>query len=102
MFRLKAIRASRCIFFLLLVYGCSTTPLRSITMNELEGLKIKKYFNIDNSLEEILEHINREGEVIIEAVSKKQRGVKEKPFYIKIMATPEGLATELFPREPTD
>ena len=87
---------------LLVVSACSTAPVRPSTMNDLEGLKLKKFFKIDNSLEEILEYINREGEVVIEAVSKRRRGVKEQTFYIKIMATSEGLETELFPRESTD
>ena len=85
-----------------MLFACSTAPVRPATMNDLEGLKLKKFFKIDNSLEQILGYINREGEVVIEAVSKRRRGVKEKPFYIKIMATSEGLETELFPRESPD
>ena len=87
---------------LLTLFACSTTPVRPATMNDLEGLRLNKYFKIDNSLEEILEHVNREGEVVIEALSKKRRGIKAKPYYIKIMATSGGLETQLFPREPTD
>ena len=87
---------------LLTLFACSTAPVRPSTMNDLEGLRLNKYFKVDNSLEEILEHINREGEVVIEATSKKRRGVKAKPYYIKIMATSGGLETQLFPREPTD
>lgn len=87
---------------ILILFACSTAPLKQATMDELKGLKLNRYFTIDNSLEEILEHINRTGEVIIEATSKKKRGVKAKPYYIKIMATSIGLETNLFPREPTD
>ena len=100
--RLNTIRNSICIILLLIVSACSTVPVKSVSMNDLEGLRLNKFFKIDNSLEEILEHINREGEVVIEAVSKKSRGIKAKPYYIKIMATSEGLKTQLFPREPTD
>lgn len=81
---------------LLVLFACSTAPVKPLTMLELEGLRLDKYFKIDNSLEEILEHINREGEVTIEAVTKKRRGKKTQPLYIKIMATSSGLKTELF------
>ena len=91
-----------CLAVLLMLSACSTALVRPSTMDELKGLRLKKFFKIDNSLEEILEYINKEGEVVIEAVSKKKRGIKAKPFYIKIMATSGGLKTELFPREPTD
>ncbi|MDT8318817.1 MAG: hypothetical protein RQ824_12645 [bacterium] len=91
-----------CMALLLILSACSTTPSRPATMNDLEGLKLDKFFKIDNSLKEILEHINRNGEVIIEAVSKRQRGVQEKPYYIKIMATSEGLETKIFPIESSN
>ena len=87
---------------ILILFACSTTPLKQATMNDLKGLKLNRYFTIDNSLEEILEHINKDGEVVIEAVSKRKRGVQAKPYYIKIMATSTGLKTDLFPRESTD
>lgn len=77
-------------------------PAKPVSMYELEGLRLNKYFKIDNSLEEILDYINKEGEVVIEVVSKRRRGVREKPFYIKIMATSTGLETKLFPREAAD
>ena len=83
----------------LILSACSTTPAKPIIISDLEALKLDKFFTIDNSLEVILDHINRDGEVIIEAVSKKRRGIKKRPFYIKIMATPEGLNTEIFPIE---
>lgn len=86
----------------LILLACSTAPIRPSTIFELEALKLEKYFKIDNSLEEILGHINREGEVIIEAVSKRRRGVKAKLYYIKIMATPEGLETRFFPIESSE
>jgi hypothetical protein len=85
-----------------MVAACSTAPVKPVTMNDLSALKLNKYFKVDNSLEEILGHINKEGEVIIEAVSKKRRGVKAKPYYIKIMATSTGLQTRMFPRELAD
>lgn len=86
----------------LILSACSTAPIRPSTINDLKVLKLDKFFTIDNSLEEILEHINRDGEVIIEAVSKRRRGIKKRPFYIKIMARPEGLEADIFPRESTD
>lgn len=83
----------------LIASACSTIPTRQATIGDLEELKLDKYFNIDNSLKEILDHLNKNGEVVIEGVSKKTKTMKSKPLYIKIMATTEGLKTSIFPRE---
>lgn len=83
------------IFQVILLTACSMAPLRPVTMKEYDNLKISNYFNCTNSTEEILEYINREGEVIIECIRKMPPNI---PFYLKIMATPDGLHVDAAPK----
>lgn len=93
---MKFFRAFFPILSILAILSCAIPPERRITRDEFDRLRIANFFDIENSPEEILEYLNRDGQVVFEAWSK---GKERKPYYIKIMATPEGPEVNAYPRE---
>ncbi len=71
-------------------WGCSLPPEKPVT--ETEILPMFKAFEFEESPEEVLAVLNKEGEVTIPA---KYRG---RPYYVKILATSRGLVVEYYPR----
>ncbi len=76
--------------------SCSMPPTRTVTVEEFRRLKLTTFFDIENSPEEIVEHLNRDGEVVFEGRSREGAG---KSYYIRVMATPDGLRFRTFPVE---
>jgi hypothetical protein len=74
---------------ILLVAGCSIPPDRPVTRQELMATRIYSYYVIEDSPEMILNALNRDGEVVIEA--KRNVPGKDYPVHIKLLATTEGL-----------
>ena len=83
--------ASTCFFVLFFVAGCSVTPERLVTRQELYKTNVFREFTIKDSPESVLATLNREGEVVLEG---KSRFGDE--FFIKILATNIGLKIRLY------
>lgn len=82
--RLRAFMAV--IILLSVLIGCSLPPERPVTESEL--MPLFKAFEFEESPEEVLAVLNKEGEVTIPA---KWRG---RFYWIKILATSKGLVVE--------
>ncbi len=83
--------ASCCFFILLLSAGCSITPEKPVTRQELYKTSVFSEFTIKDSPESVLATLNREGEVVLEG---KSRFGDE--YFIKILATNAGLKIRLY------
>lgn len=75
---------------LLIPIGCSLPPERPVAESEL--MPLFKAFEFEESPEEVLAVLNKEGEVTI---AGKYRG---RPYWIKVLATSRGLVIEYYPR----
>jgi hypothetical protein len=75
---------------LLIPIACSLPPERPVT--EAEIMPLFKAFEFEESPEEVLAVLNKEGEVTI---AGKYRG---RPYWIKVLATSRGLVVEYYPR----
>lgn len=76
---------------LLIPIGCSLPPERPVAESEL--MPLFKAFEFEESPEEVLAVLNKEGEVTI---AGKYRG---RPYWIKVLATSRGLVIEYYPRK---
>lgn len=68
-----------------LLAACSLPPEKPVTKGELLKTGLYRNFRIKESPESVLAAINRDGEVVLDAV------YKGKPLFVKIMATNKGL-----------
>ena len=73
----------------ILCAACSLAPEMPVTREMLMKTKIYTQYSIDESPEEVVEAINKDGEAIL-AVKRSIRG-KDFPMHLKILATSEGL-----------
>jgi hypothetical protein len=87
---MQKIRAFMLAVTLLVPIGCSLPPERPITESEI--MPLFKAFEFEESPEEVLAVLNKEGEVTI---AGKYRG---RPYWIKVLATSRGLVIEYYPR----
>ena len=69
--------------------ACSLPPDRPVTRKALLDTRIYTTYTIAESPEQVLNALNAEGEVILEA--KRRVGNREYPVHVKILATTEGL-----------
>ncbi len=75
-----------------LLLACSLPPDTPVTRKELGQSGIYRTYKIEESPEEVLNALNMEGEVVL-------RGhYLDRPVYIKILATSEGLEVTAFDR----
>jgi len=75
-----------------LLLACSLPPDKPVTRKELGQSGIYRTYKIEESPEEVLNALNMEGEVVL-------RGqYMERPVYIKILATSDGLEITAFDR----
>ena len=74
---------------LLMLAACSLPPERPVTRNELMRTPVYQKYVIQESPEEVVNALNRDGEVILE--SKRNIPGKNIPVHVKILATSEGL-----------
>lgn len=70
---------------LLIVSACSLPPERLVTKEELYKTGIYNMYTIKESPDRVLAALNSEGEVVLEVLLRKE------PYYVKILATTEGL-----------
>lgn len=83
-----------CLFLgtLALLVACALPPERLVTKQQLYQTQIYSYYTIKDSPESVLNAINTEGEVVLEAK------YKDTPVYVKILATSSGLQVTVFER----
>jgi hypothetical protein len=75
-----------------LLLGCSLPPDKPVTRKELGQSGIYRTYKIEESPEEVLNALNMEGEVVL-------RGkYRDRPVYIKVLATSDGLEVTSFDR----
>lgn len=77
------------VFSLLLLAACSLPPEKPVTREELMRTRIYNQYIIEESPEEVLNALNREGEVILDA--KRNVPGRNYPVHVKLLATSEGL-----------
>jgi hypothetical protein len=77
------------LLLLLLLVACSLPPEKPVTRNELMQSRIYNQFIVEESPEEVLDALNRNGEVILDA--KRNIPGKDYPVHLKVLATSEGL-----------
>ena len=83
-----------CLLILLfaLFSACALPPEHPVTKEQLYQTQIYTYYTIKDSPESVLNAINKEGEVVLEAK------YKDTPVYLKILATSRGLRITVFER----
>lgn len=77
------------LLLLLACTACSLTPETPITREQLMKTRIYTTFVINESPDEVLDALNKYGEVIIEA--KRTANGKEYPVHVKLLATSQGM-----------
>ena len=88
---MRIIFESTCLFLLLFVAGCSISPEKPVSRQDLYKTNIFCEFTIKDSPESVLATLNREGEVILEG---KTRFGEE--YFIKLLATNSGLKVRFY------
>ena len=84
------------VLYLLFISACSMPPTRKVSMLEFKKLKLSSFFILENKPEQILEELNKNGEVILPARAKNR---SRDPYYIRILATPSGPVVSRFPMD---
>ncbi|PLY04451.1 MAG: hypothetical protein C0624_05780 [Desulfuromonas sp.] len=84
------------IFCTLFFVACSLPPEKPITIDELMATKVFRVYKIEESPEDVLRVLNRDGEVIV-AGERIIRGEKL-PVYVKILATTKGMEVSDYER----
>lgn len=74
---------------ILLLVACSLPPERPVTREALMKTKIYSTYVIEESPDEVLEALNKRGEVVLE--TKRSIRGKDYPAHVKILATSDGL-----------
>ena len=74
---------------LLLLTACSLPPETPVTRDDLMRTTVYRKYVIQESPEEVVHALNKDGEVILE--SKRNIPGKNIPVHVKILATSEGL-----------
>lgn len=77
------------LFLFVFFFGCSVAPEKPVTRQELMRTQIYQRYLIEDSPEEVLDALNREGEVMLKA--HVRAGGKEVPIWVKVLATREGI-----------
>ena len=78
------------LFFLLIACAaCSIAPERPFTKSQLQMTGLYTYYTINDSPESVLAAINREGEVVLDAM------YRTRPVWIKILGKSEGLTVNI-------
>jgi len=74
---------------LTLLVGCSLPPEKPLTIDELMATKVFRVYKIQDSPEDVLRTLNRDGEAIV----KGERTVRREqiPVWVKILATKDGI-----------
>ncbi len=73
----------------LLLAACSLPPETPLTRADLMRTRVYTMYIIEESPEQVLNALNAEGEVILE--SKRKLSGKDRPVYLKLLATSDGI-----------
>lgn len=76
------------VMLLVIVAGCSLGPERPFTRQDIFKTNVFNYFTIKESPDAVLAQLNKEGEVVVEGVDKKN-----KAYFIKIISSGKELKT---------
>lgn len=90
------VKACLCLLIAFLLFACSLPPQRKVTEREFTRLKIGRFFECYNSTEEILEYLNRDGEVTFECYTK---GKNKAHYYLQVLSAHDGLSIKMTPVE---
>jgi hypothetical protein len=85
---MSRIKLVACIALLVAVAGCSLPPIRPYTRQDIFKTNIFSYFTIKESPDAVLAQLNRDGEVVMEGVDKKN-----KTYFIKLISAGKELKT---------
>ena len=79
-----------------LLLSCSLPPQQPVMRTDLMSTRIYNKYIIDESPEELLYALNTRGEIIIEG--KRNIPNMDRPLYIKLMATTDGILINEYDR----
>ncbi len=89
---MRIIQSLMMVLLVSLLLACSLPPDMPVTRKELGQSGIYRTYKIEESPEEVLNALNMEGEVVL-------RGeYRDRPVYIKILATSDGLEVTTYDR----
>lgn len=89
---MRIIQALLTVLLASLLLACSLPPDKPVTRKELGQSGIYRTYKIEESPEEVLNALNMEGEVVL-------RGeYQNRPVYIKVLATADGLEITSYDR----
>lgn len=74
---------------LLICTACSLPPEKPFTKEQLYKTGIYTYFTINDSPESVLSAINKDGEVVLDAMYRKR------PVWIKLLGKLEGITVQI-------
>lgn len=77
------------LMILLVCSACSLAPERPFTKEQLYKTGIYTYFTINDSPESVLSAINKDGEVVLDAMYRKR------PVWIKLLGKLEGITVQI-------
>ena len=77
------------LLILLVCTACSLAPERPFTKEQLYKTGIYTYFTINDSPESVLSAINKDGEVVLDAMYRKR------PVWIKLLGKLEGITVQI-------
>lgn len=89
---MRMIQSLMMILLISMLFACSLPPDKPVTRKELGQSGIYRTYQIEESPEEVLNALNMEGEVVLRG------SYLERPVYIKILATSDGLEVTAFDR----
>jgi len=74
---------------LTLLVACSLPPEKPVTIDELMATKIFRIYKIEESPEDVLRTLNRDGEAIVKGERTVRR--EQVPVWVKILAKKDGI-----------
>lgn len=74
---------------LLMCTACSLPPEKPFTKEQLYKTGIYTYFTINDSPESVLSAVNKDGEVVLDAMYRKR------PVWIKLLGKLEGITVQI-------
>lgn len=86
---IRMIRFCGMLLICLFLSSCSLPPETPVTRKQLLSTGIYQKYTIEDSPEEVLDALNRDGEVMLKAHVKVYG--KEIPIWVKVLATRDGL-----------
>ena len=77
------------LLILLICTACSLPPEKPFTKEQLYKTGIYTYFTVNDSPESVLSAINKDGEVVLDAMYRKR------PVWIKLLGKLEGITVQI-------